>query len=74
MNYYSIMKSSNSLFADDTVVQARNSKEALEKMIGKKVCRVVKYYDKFDYSVMLSDEQGRHNPDRRQTVYYVLKD
>ena len=64
------MKSSIFLFTEDTLVQARNSKEALEKVINKKVIRVNSYYAPFDYSVMASNEQGHFYRDRRKTVYY----
>lgn len=73
MNYYLISKSSDSLFADDNLVQAENSKEALEKFIGKKVKRVI-HNEAFDYSVYLSNEKGQYYTDRRTHLYYNVID
>lgn len=70
MNWYAIQKTINPLFTEDTLVQAKNSKKALEKTINKKVKRVVRNYQPFDYSVRISDELGRSSRDRRTTVYY----
>ena len=69
MNYYLIAKSSSNLMTDDNLVQGKNSKEALERYIGKKVKRVI-HNESFDYSVYLSDEQGRYYRDRRTHLYY----
>ena len=74
MKWYTIAKTSSSLFTEDTLVQGKNSKQALETLIGKKVIRVNDYYSPFDYTVRLSDERGYHYRDRRKTVYYnVIK-
>lgn len=72
MKYYSILKSGGSLFGEDNLVRAKNSKEALENFIGKKVKRVNEYYAPFDYSVSLSNELGQYYRDRRKTVYYNI--
>lgn len=72
LNWYAIDKNGSALFADDTLVRARNSKEALEKLIGKKVKRSLGYYEHFDYVVRLSNEQGQTWRDRRKTIYYKV--
>jgi hypothetical protein len=73
MKWYLITKSSSALFADDNLIQAENSKQALEKYIGKKVKRVI-HNEAFDYSVYLSNEKGQYYQDRRTHLYYnVIK-
>jgi hypothetical protein len=72
MNYYLIMARNSSIYEKDPLVRAKNSKEALEKLIGKKVKRVLGYYEVFDYSVRLSDERGYTHRDRRHTTYYKV--
>jgi len=70
MKYYLIEKSSCSLSQDNSVlVQANNSKEALEKYLNKKVSRVI-HNEPFDYSVFLSNEKGQYYQDRRTHLYY----
>jgi hypothetical protein len=71
--YYSISKISGSLFAEDTLVKARSSKEALEKYLNKKVIRNNRNGANVEYSVIESDEKGRLHYDKRKWNYYNIK-
>lgn len=72
LNWYLIDKKDSALFAEGNLVRAKNSKEALEKFINKKVKRSQRYYDPFDYSVSLSNEKGEMWRDRRKTIFYKV--
>lgn len=74
LNWYLIDKNGSALFAEGNLVRGKNSKEALEKTIQKKVKRSKRYNDPFDYSVSLSNEKGHTWRDRRKTVYYIVVD
>lgn len=70
MKYYSIDKLSGSLFAKDNIIQAKNSKKALEKLLNKSVIRTEQYPT---YSVVECDKEGRLHYDKRKWIYYKLK-
>jgi hypothetical protein len=70
MKYYSIDKIYGSLLADDNIIQGKNSKEALEKNLNKKVIRTE---NNPTYSVVECDEKGRVHYDRRKWIYYKIK-
>jgi len=70
MKYYSIDYIYGSLLVDDNIVQATNSKEAIEKLLNKKVIRTE---DNPTFSVVECDEKGRLHYDRRKWIYYKLK-
>lgn len=72
-NYYSIQPKKEKLFAESPLVFAENSKIALETFTGKKVIRVMRYKDPFDYCVFLSNQKGFTYADKRKRVYYNLK-
>ena len=69
MKWYGIMELWGKLYSDDNVVQAKNSKEALEKYLGKKVKRTE---DNPQYCVYASNEKGQHYQDRRRDMYYKI--
>lgn len=71
--YYSISKMGGSLFAEDTLVKAKNSKEALEKHLNKKVIRSNGNEVYEEYSVVESNEKGQLHYDRRKWMYYGIK-
>lgn len=66
------MKLSGSLLSGDSVVQGYNSKDALEKLIGKKVKRALRNNDHADYSVCLGDKEGRIYGDARKKIFYAV--
>jgi len=70
MKYYSIDKIYGSLFADSNIIEAENSKKALEELLGKKVIRSEQNPI---YSVIECDKEGRLHYDRRKWLYYKLK-
>lgn len=72
LKWYSIMPLFGSLFSDDNVVQGFDSKDALEKLIGKKVKRAIRNNDHADYSVCLGDKEGRIYGDARKKVFYAV--
>jgi hypothetical protein len=73
-NWYSIEDSKhNSLLEDNSkLVKGYSSKDALEKLTGKKVKRVMKYDDPYDYCVLLSNENNEIYRDRRKRCYYKV--
>ena len=70
MKYYSIDRIHGSLRATDTIIQAENSKKALEQITDKPVVRNA---DSLIFSVVECDEQGRLHYDRRKWNYYGYK-
>lgn len=67
------MKLSGSLLADNNIIEAENSKQALEKLLGKKVKRCHAKYDGYaEYSVVQGNEHGQIYGDHRKWVYYKI--
>jgi hypothetical protein len=68
--------SGNGIFQDDNIVQAYNTKEALEKHLGLKVKYLKSDSDlrwaKKVWSVIEGDDSGRIYGDRRKRKFYTL--
>lgn len=70
MKLYSIDTIWGAVFSESHIVEGKNSKDALEKHLGKKVIRDEKYPK---YSVVECDKEGRLHYDRRKWIYYKIK-
>lgn len=71
MKYYSILSIDGGLFEDDKIIEAKNSKNALEKILKCKVKKIGKY-ERGEYSVVECDNEGRLYRDKRKWVYYKI--
>lgn len=71
MKYYSILSINGGLLEDDKIIEAKNSKIALEKLLKCKVKKIRKY-EKAEYSVVECDNEGRLYRDKRKWIYYKI--
>lgn len=76
MKYYRIEEIGTNIFAEDPIIEAKNSRKALEKhLINKKnfdIKKAIHYSDYANYSVWECNEEGGRYADRRKKMFYQV--
>ena len=74
MKFYSIDKIHGSLFSNSDIIEAKNSKNALEKLLEGKLegLKVLRTEKNPTFSVIECDEKGLLHYDKRKWLYYSI--